>query len=254
MTDRRVVVHLDAARVAEDVADRFVATMTQLLAERDRVEICVTGGSTGIAVLAAIARHPELGRLDWSRVGVWFSDERYLPLGHPDRNDRQAREALLDRVPLPSANLHPFPAVGAHAGIDEAAAAFAVEFGSTRFDLVLLGVGPDGHVGSLFPDRPTVLETDRTVVAETASPKPPAERLSFTLPVFNAAERVWLVLAGADKAGALGLALADAQVASVPVAGVHGRLATEFFVDRAAAAEVPDGLIDTATYWTAGDE
>jgi 6-phosphogluconolactonase len=91
-------------------------------------------------------------------------------------------------------------------------------------------------------------------VAETSSPKPPPERLSLTLPVINASERIWLVLAGADKAGALGLALADANVASVPVAGVRGRKRTVFFVDQDAAAEVPEGLIDRERYWTAKDE
>jgi len=99
-----------------------------------------------------------------------------------------------------------------------------------------------------------VRETERRAVAETASPKPPPERLSLTLPVINRSERIWLVLAGADKAGALGLALADANVASVPVAGVQGRKRTVFFVDQEAAAEVPENLIDRERYWTANDE
>jgi 6-phosphogluconolactonase len=106
----------------------------------------------------------------------------------------------------------------------------------------------------LFPDHATVRETQKTVVAETDSPKPPPERLSLTLPVINASERIWLVMSGADKAGALGLALADANVASVPVAGVRGRKRTVFFVDQAAAAELPDNLIDRGQYWTASDE
>src|SRR5690606_10981448 len=127
--------------------------------------------------------------------------------------------------------VHPFPAVGEHADIHAAADAYAAELAaaapegerSPRFEITFLGVGSDGHVASLFPDHPTVRETERTVVVETASPKPPPERLSLTLPVLNSSERIWAVLAGPDKAGALGLALADVAVTSVPLAGVLGR-------------------------------
>jgi 6-phosphogluconolactonase len=119
---------------------------------------------------------------------------------------------------------------------------------------MFLGVGPDGHVASLFPDHPQVHETERVVVAETDSPKPPPERLSFTLPVINSADRIWLVLAGADKAGALGLTLAGASLGEVPAAGVEGRKRTVFFVDAAAAAEVPEALIAPSYYWTSAHD
>lgn len=252
--DRRVLVHPDAASLAASVAARFVTKVIDLLDESETVNVCLTGGSTGIAVLAAIAATPARDSVDWSRVEFWWGDERYVPRGDADRNDRQAREALLDHIPVPAENVHPFPAPGEHASIDAAAAAYAAELGDTVFDITFLGVGPDGHVASLFPDHLTVGETERTVVAETNSPKPPPERLSLTLPVLNASERVWLVLAGSDKAGALGLALADANVASVPVAGVKGRKRTVFFVDQDAAAEVPESLLDRSKYWTSEDE
>ena len=252
--ERRVLVHPDPKSLAASVAARFLTKVIDLLDEKESIDVNVTGGTTGIAVLAAIAANPAREGIDWSRVRFWWGDERYVPRGDADRNDRQAHEALLDALPVPTENLHPFPAPGEHASIDAAADAFAEELGDTVFDIMLLGVGPDGHVASLFPDHPTVLETGKTVVAETNSPKPPSERLSLTLPVINRSERVWLVLAGADKAGALGLALADANVASVPVAGVQGRRRTVFFVDQEAAAEVPEGLIDRGQYWTAKDE
>ncbi len=92
------------------------------------------------------------------------------------------------------------------------------------------------------------------MIAETDSPKPPPERLSMTLPVLNSSDRIWLVLAGSDKAGALGLALAGANLNSVPVAGAEGRKRTVFFVDRDAAAEVPENLIAPSYYWTSADE
>jgi len=253
-SERRVLVHPDAESLAASVAARFLTKVIDLLDENETIDVCLTGGSTGIAVLVAVAQNPAREGIDWSRVAFWWGDERYLPRGDADRNETQARAALLDRLELPLANVHPFPAVGDFPTIDAAADAYAAELGDTVFDITFLGVGPDGHVASLFPDHPQVTESSRRVVAETSSPKPPSERLSLTLPVLSASERVWLVLAGADKAGALGLALADANVASVPVAGVRGRKRTVFFVDQDAAAEVPDGLIDRERYWTAKDE
>lgn len=252
--ERRVLVHPDAASLAASVAARFLTKVIDLLDEKDVVDVCLTGGTTGIAVLGVIANTPARDGVDWSRVRFWWGDERYVPRDSADRNDKQAREALLDHLPVAEANIHTFPAPGEHPSIEAAADAYAAELGDTVFDIIFLGVGPDGHVASLFPDHPTVLETGRTVVAETDSPKPPPERLSLTLPVINRSERVWLVLTGSDKAGALGLALADANVASVPVAGVRGRRRTVFFVDQLAAAEVPDGLIERERYWTAADE
>jgi 6-phosphogluconolactonase len=251
---RRVLVHPDAASLSASVAARFLTKVVDLLDERETVHVGLTGGTMGIAVLGAIAANPARDGIDWSRVEIWWGDERYLPRGDADRNETQARDALLDELPLPPENVHAFPAPGEHPSIEAAADAYAEELGDTVFDILFLGVGPDGHVASLFPDHPTVRETERRAVAETASPKPPPERLSLTLPVINRSERIWLVLAGADKAGALGLALADANVASVPVAGVQGRKRTVFFVDQEAAAEVPENLIDRERYWTANDE
>lgn len=252
--ERRVLVHPDAGSLAASVAARFLTKVVDLLDERETIDVCLTGGSTGIAVLAAVGANPAREGIDWSRVRFWWGDERYLPRGHADRNEAQAHAALFDLVDLPVENLHPFAAPGEHASIQDAAAAYAAELGDTVFDVIFLGVGPDGHVASLFPDHASVRETSATVVAETDSPKPPPERLSLTLPVINRSERVWLVLAGADKAGALGLALAGANVASVPVAGVQGRRRTVFFVDQDAAAEIPEGLIDRERYWTSKDE
>ncbi len=251
---RRVLVHPDAESLAASVAARFLTKVVDLLDERETVHIGLTGGTMGIAVLAAIAANPARSGLDWTRVHVWWGDERYLPRGDADRNETQARAALLDVLALPEENVHPFPAPGEQPDIEAAADAYAADLGDTVFDILFLGVGPDGHVASLFPDHAAVLESSRTVVAETASPKPPPERLSLTLPVINRSERVWLVLAGADKAAALGLALANANVASVPVSGVQGRKRTVFFVDQEAAAEVPENLIDGERYWTAEDE
>ena len=151
----------------------------------------------------------------------------------------------------PTANVHPFPA--SDSGMTSTRPPTSTRPSSREhgvdglehpiFDIVFLGVGPDGHIASLFPHRSGIQVTDRTVIPVRNSPKPPPERLSLTRPVINSSQRVWLVLAGADKASALGLALAGASCDEVPVAGIKGRRRTVFFVDADAAAEVPESLI-----------
>lgn len=254
-TDRTVVVHPDRDDLARAVARRFLRTVSSLLATQDRVDVVLTGGTVGIAVLAAIAESDDRDSVEWSRVHLWWGDDRWVGHGHPDRNDQQARDALINALPAHTP-VHAFPASDEGYDLSAAAARYDEELrreGSgnyPRFDITFLGVGPDGHVASLFPDRegPRVMEP--AVIAVHDSPKPPPQRLSLTLPLINGSERVWLVLGGADKAAALGLALAGASVAEVPVAGVAGRSETVFFVDRAAAAEVPESLLTTTEYWT----
>lgn len=260
--ERRVLVHPDKEALAGSVAARFLTKIIDVLDVQERANVCLTGGTMGAAVLAAIAVSPARDSVDWSRIHFWWSDERYLPRGDAERNETQSRDALLDALNLDAAQIHALPAPGEHPTIDAAAAAYAAELAAAapegadwpRFDILFLGVGPDGHVASLFPDHAQVHDTEHVVVAETDSPKPPPERLSFTLPVINSADRVWLVMAGADKAGALGLTLAGASITDVPAAGVEGRKRTVFFVDGDAAAEVPENLMAPTSYWTSADE
>jgi 6-phosphogluconolactonase len=260
--ERRVLVHPDKAALAGSVAARFITKVIDLLDLQDEVNVCLTGGTMGAAVLEAINSSSARDSVDWSRVTFWWGDERYLPHGDPDRNDTQSRAALLDHLGLAESQIKPYPAPGEQPDIAAAARAYeqvlaaAAPEGSAypRFDITFLGVGPDGHVASLFPEHANVNETERVVVAETNSPKPPPERLTLTLPVINSSERIWLVLAGADKAGALGLALAGASANDVPAAGVEGRRRTVFFVDQEAAGEVPETLMAPSNYWTADDE
>ncbi|WP_430646413.1 6-phosphogluconolactonase [Agromyces sp. GXS1127] len=249
--ERRVLVHPDKDTLAGAVAARFVTKVLDLLDVQETIHVVLTGGSMGAAVLEAVRESPAQKSVDWQRVHFWWGDERWVPAGHEDRNDRQSREALLDALGLPEEHVHPFPASDSGLSLDEAAHAYAAELAAHGaeglphpvFDIVFLGVGPDGHVASLFPHRSGIQVVDRPVIPVRESPKPPPERLSLTRPVINAAQRVWLVLAGADKASALGLALAGASRDEVPVAGIKGRRRTVFFVDQDAAAEVPDALI-----------
>jgi len=260
--ERRVIVHPDRDVLAEAVATRFISKVVDLIEEFDEASVVLTGGSVGIAVLAAINASPERDTVRWSRVNVWWGDERWLPAGDSGRNEVQARAALLSQVAVDPSRVHPFAASDAGLTLQEASDAYASELiahtpanaSMPHFDITFLGMGPDGHIASLFPERPGVRETTAAVIAVTNSPKPPPERLSLTLPTINSSARVWLVVAGSDKASALGLTLAGASINEVPAAGVQGRRKTLFFVDGEAAAEVPENLIDPGQFWTGEDD
>ncbi|TFD57840.1 6-phosphogluconolactonase [Cryobacterium suzukii] len=254
--DRRVLLHQNKHALAGSVAARFLTNMVDVLHEQDEANVVLTGGSVGIAVLAAINESAARDTIDWSRVNFWWGDDRWLPRADPERNELQAREALLDHISVPPENIHAFGAsddtveAGTDA-LDAAAARYAAELLARapagaqypRIDVTFLGVGPDGHIASLFPHRSGIREREASVIAVRDSPKPPAARLSLTRPVINSSDRVWLVLAGSDKASALGLALAGASRDEVPAAGIKGRYRTVFFVDNDAAAQVPESLI-----------
>ena len=252
--EKLVVVEPTPAAVAARVADRLLTRITARTRNGRLAHIALTGGSMGAAVLAAVAEHPKARQIDWSLVHFWWGDERYVAQDDADRNAVQSRSALLSHISVPAENVHEVAAADSGLSLDEAASAYAAElarYGSERepwpsFAVCFLGVGPDGHIASLFPDRVEVTDTDAAVLPVRDSPKPPPERVTLTRPVINSSKRVWLVLTGADKASALGLALAGASYTNVPAAGAKGRKRTVFFVDEAAAAEVAADLIDQA--------
>jgi 6-phosphogluconolactonase len=248
VSEASVVVHAEPEVLAQAVAARLVIRLLDAQAERGLASVVLTGGRIAAAVYRAVLASPARDALDWSRVDVWWGDERFLPTGHPERNETQARAALLDAVPLDPARVHPMPASDGPDGDDpEAAAArYAGELASAskpgsevlpHFDLLLLGVGEDGHVASVFPEHPVAYES-RPVSAVRGSPKPPPVRTTLTLPAINTAEEVWLIAAGTDKAGAVGMALSGAGPVQLPAAGVTGVSRTLWLLDRAAAARV----------------
>lgn len=250
--DKGVVIESTPAELARRVADRFLVRVRARTSPGRIAHICLTGGSMGGAVLREIRENPAAADIDWSLVHFWWGDERFVARDDAERNARQSREALLDHLPVPEGNIHEIAATDSGLSLDEAAGAYAAElarFGSqTRpwpsFAVCFLGVGPDGHIASLFPDRPEVTVTDAAALPVRDSPKPPPERVTLTRPVLNASKRIWLVLTGADKASALGLALAGASYTNVPAAGAKGRKRTIFFVDEAAASQVAPELIE----------
>jgi 6-phosphogluconolactonase len=244
-----VVVHADPEVLAPAVAARLVVRLVDAQAARGLATVVLTGGRIAAAVYESVAASPARDAVDWSFVDFWWGDERFLPAGHPDRNETQARGALLDRLPVDPARVHPMPASDGALGDDpEAAAArYAAELAAAarpgseqlpHFDVLLLGVGEEGHVASVFPELPAAYE-QRPVTAVRGCPKPPPVRISLTMPAINTAEEVWLIATGTTKAAAVGMALTGAGPVQVPAAGVHGVERTLWLLDRAAAAQVP---------------
>ncbi len=251
-TEKRVVISPDAQSLASAVADRLIVRLIRRSQCGKVSHIALTGGVIASHVLHAAGAHPDRDRVDWSNVHLWWGDERFLAADDEDRNDRFAREALIDHIDIPAANVHAMATRDEAADLEAAADAYAADLARfaqdghpwPAFYLCFLGVGYDGHIASLFPDRAEIQIVDRTVVPVREAPKPPAERLTLTRPVLNSARCVWLVVSGSDKASALGLALAGASYETVPAAGAKGRRRTLFFVDEDAAANVPGELID----------
>ena len=244
-----VSVHASAAEVAEFAAGNLLETLRRAQLERDTADVVLTGGGVGTATLRAVSEHPNRDSLDWSRLRVWWGDERFVASDSTDRNDVGAAEALLDRVPLDRSQVFRMPAVNDMDGtdVDAAAARYAGWLADAApglirvpaFDVLLLGVGPDGHVASLFPGHPELSESDRMVVAVRDSPKPPPTRISLTYPAINSAREVWLLAAGAEKADAVGAALSgSAEVSAIPAVGVRGTVRTRWLLDRAAARDL----------------
>lgn len=251
-TEKRVVISADAVTLASAVARRLLDRLVRRSAAGKTSHVVLTGGAIGTEVLRAAGADERRRDVDWTTVHFWWGDERFVPRDSDERNEGSARRALIDHIDVPSENVHPMAALGEGVDLDEAAAAYAEELSRfaepgqdwPKFYVCFLGVGPDGHIASLFPDRGEIQVTDRAVVAVRDSPAPPSDRLTLTRPVINSARCVWMVLSGVDKAAALGLALAGASYDSVPAAGAKGVKRTMLFVDEAAAQQVPPELID----------
>ena len=230
-----VVVVSDAEVLASAVAARLVTRIIDAQAIRGDASVVLTGGRIAARVLQSVKDLPASGAIDWSRVDLWWGDERFLPAGHPERNETQAREALLDALSLDPARVHPMAASDGPDGDDAAAAAarYARELDDARFDVLMLGVGEDGHVASIFPGHPVGKETGVTAAVHD-SPKPPPTRITLTMPTIRTADEVWLIASGDGKADAVGAALHGEDL---PAARAVGRQRTLWLLDEAAAAK-----------------
>ncbi|MCW2678869.1 MAG: 6-phosphogluconolactonase [Frankiales bacterium] len=246
-----VVVVRDQDVLAEAVAARLLTHLVDAQARRGTASVVLTGGGVGIAVLEAVRRSGARHAVDWRRVDVWWGDERFVAADDPERNERQAREALLDHLDLDPARVHPMGSLDGVDGedADAAAARYADELRAAAppdhdvppFDVLLLGMGPEGHTASIFPESPAAHD-DRLVVGVHGCPKPPPTRVSLAFPALNAAREVWFVVAGQEKAPMVAIALGGAGPVQVPAAGVRGHSDTLWLLDEAAASRLPRDL------------
>jgi 6-phosphogluconolactonase len=236
----------DTAALVAAAGDRLVGAITDAVERRGRALIVLTGGGTGVGLLKRVREQADA--IDWSKVHLFWGDERYVPEDDDERNEKQAREALIDHLDIPAANVHAMPASDGEFGDDLDAAALAHEQvlaanaddgePAPDFDVHLLGMGGEGHINSLFPDTPAVRETTRIVVGVPDSPKPPPRRITLTLRAVQRSREVWLVVSGEGKADAVAAAIGGAKPDDVPAAGAIGRDATVWLLDEAAAAKL----------------
>ncbi len=238
----------DSEALVAAAAERLIDVVNGAIAARGQALIVLTGGGNGNKLSRFLAANAE--RIDWTKVHVFWGDDRYVPEDDDERNEKQAREALLDHVDIPARNVHAMPAADGEFGNDLAAAALAYEQllaanaepgdPAPNFDVHLLGVGPEGHINSIFPHTPAVRETVRQVVGVEDSPKPPPLRITLTLPAIQRSREVWLLVAGEEKAEAVAEAIHGAAPADIPAAGAIGREHTIWFLDKAAASKLLD--------------
>ena len=223
----------NAVAVAETAARDLAQKLEALLASKQSVKLVLTGGTVGTNALVQLA--PLIEDFDLSRLSIWWGDERFVEADNPQRNFVQAREALLTKVQIPEGNIHPMPSIE-DGELQLATEMFSESLGAEdpSFDIVLLGMGGDGHVASLFPGS-IGIEFGRWVVAEPNSPKPPSQRISLSYEALSSANEVWFLVAGADKAHAVSMVFTDQDL---PASKVSGRDLTKWYLDEAAASEI----------------
>lgn len=236
-----------ADELARVVATRLVGRLVELQRDGRVPSVVLTGGTIADAVHRAVVSVPAHRSVDWSRVEVWYGDERFVPADDTDRNALAARDALLSALPLDDGRVHEMPASDGELGddVEAAAAAYGAEVlrvlgDEPRFDVLMLGVGPDGHCASLFPGHEAV-RARGVAVAVRESPKPPPTRISLCMDTLGRADEVWFIASGDGKAQAVHDALTSDDVMAVPASGPKGRERTVWFLDTGAASRLPAG-------------
>ena len=252
MSVPEVFIHASGDLLASAAAARAVTAMADAIGGTGHGHLVLTGGGIGTKVMAAIAAAPARDAVDWRRVDFWWGDERFAATGDPERNETGARAALLDHIGVDPARVHtiagpdgpdgddPDAAAARYAAELAAAAASTVNQGALApaFDVLMLGIGPEGHVASIFPGSPAA-RAGGSVVAVRDSPKPPPTRVSLTFGAIRAAREVWILASGAEKAEAVAQAVTGTSEDELPAAGARGTERTLFLLDEAAAARLP---------------
>ncbi len=238
MAETNLIVLQNAERVAERAAEIFVRSAAEAIRERGRFVVALAGGSTPERAYHLLVATPGV---EWDKVLVFVGDERMVPADDPRSNVGMARRALLDRVPIPPANVYAVTADGKSA--EEAARSYQQRIAAVlggpwpRFDLIFLGLGDDGHTASLFPGKPALDEQSAWVAASPPGElPPPVDRVTLTFPVLNAARRVAFLVTGSKKAGVLNEVLAGRDYPATRIRPTAGELV--WLVDADAAARI----------------
>ncbi|AXK45056.1 6-phosphogluconolactonase [Brachybacterium saurashtrense] len=247
----RDVVLADAEAVAAAAAAAAAQQLAEALEERPLAHLVLTGGTVGTLTAAALPEALRAAGVDAARLHLWWGDERFVEPDSADRNEVAVRESLL--VPLqrdaglPARNIHVMPSPADGMSLDDAAAWYGQQLdqmggdepfrtrGQAFFDVLMLGMGPDGHIASLFPQHPGQRRVSASATGVTDSPKPPSQRISLTWPVLNSARHVQLLVAGAEKAGAVADAHGRIDPWGVPASAVRGLASTTWYLDEASA-------------------
>lgn len=231
--------HADADALAEAVAEALISRLSEIQAEGRVPTVGLTGGSISRLVHRKLASSMNGFDVDWDEVDFWWGDERFVDSHDDERNAGQARRDLLDHVDVDPARVHEVPATDSGMSLEEAAESYSTSLrseGSGDFDVLFLGIGPDGHVASLFPGHPALDVEDRIAVAVPDSPKPPPARVSLTFGALNRSQAVWFVASGSEKADAVASALSGSDHHEIPARGVSGSEETVWWLDDSAAA------------------
>src|SRR5216683_6892354 len=202
-----IAIYPDIDTLSYEAAQYIVGIATESIATRGRFMIALSGGNTPRKTYGLLGSEPYRSQVDWELVHIFWSDERCVPPDSPDSNYLMAHEELLSQIPIPVQQVHYMPAdqpdryAASQAYAEEMQRTFGTN-GIPSFDLIQLGMGPEGHTASLFPHQASLHEQQRLVIPVSV-PKPPPDRLTFTPPVLNAARNVLFLVTGADKADAL---------------------------------------------------
>jgi 6-phosphogluconolactonase len=234
MSEIETIVFENSDVLVSSAAAMIASRLKDLSISGDEFHIAITGGTVGTRTLESLAKQTQ--QTDLSRLHIWWVDERYVTRDSPDRNELQARKAWLSSSTIPEINIHAFQS-SEYGTIEEAAADFAraIEQHRPKFELVLLGMGEDGHVASLFPGA-RAEATGNWVAVEKNSPKPPSERLSLSLTALNSAEEVIFLVSGIEKARAVGDVFSGNR--ELPAANVSGKQSTIWLLDKDAASKI----------------
>jgi 6-phosphogluconolactonase len=245
MSSPEILVNRDAEGLAHAVAARLITRLIDVQAGGGIAQLVLTGGRVAAVVYRAVAESPARTAIDWRRVEFWWGDERFLPSGDPERNETQAWDALLSHVDVDPALVHAMPADTGQ-GAEAAAEVYAATLGAAAgpddgdgvpaFDVLMLGVGPDGHVASLFPEHPARIVIETPTVAVHDAPKPPPTRVSLTFPALANSRETWFVVSGEDKADAVSDALSGTS--DLPASIPQGIDRTLWLIDDAAASRL----------------